>query len=207
MARHELTVRAATAADLPALLELGDELRDQLLPSATLRRATGAAARQQLSTRYEEALADPQRHVVLAVCSGPAGEEVLGMGLMTLATANALIDVPAVHLSHAVVAGRHRRRGAGRALVAAAATWAEELGVEQLVVAVHPGARDANRFLARLGFAPVDLHRSAPVSAVRRRLLAADVRPLDHVIRRRRAPVRRPRGNVLPLGPANTEEV
>jgi GNAT superfamily N-acetyltransferase len=203
--RPELNVRDATVADLPVLLELGDELRDQLLPLPSSRRSGGAAARQLLLSRYEEALADEDRHLVVAVCVQAGREEVLGMGLMTVAPANALLDVPAVHLSHAVVAGRHRRRGAGRALIAAAATWADQLGVEQLVVAVHPGARDANRFLARLGFAPVDLQRSAPVAAVRRRLAAAEVRPLDHLARRRRTPMRRGRV-VLPLGPATRED-
>jgi GNAT superfamily N-acetyltransferase len=193
-------VRDATSDDLPALLELGDELR----VSSTLRRTTGAAARQQLAAHYEDALAAPDRHLVVVVDRAGAGGEILGMGLMTVCTANALLDTQAVHLSHAVIAARSRRRGAGRALIGAAASWAEQIGVDQLVVAVAPGARDANRFLARLGFAPVDLQRAASVSAVRRRLLAAELRPMDHVTRLRRAPVRR--RMALPLGPATRED-
>ncbi len=200
MPRLDLAVRPATAADLEHLLALGDELRDQLLPSATLRGATGAAARAQLESRYAECLGDPTRRLVVVA----DGDDVLGMGLMTIGPANALVDVPAVHLSHAIVARRARRRGAGRALVGAAAAYAEEHGVEQLVAVVNPAARDANRFLARLGFAPVDVRRSAPVSAVRRRLVAADVRPADPA--RRRHVVRRARGGALPLGPATARE-
>jgi ribosomal protein S18 acetylase RimI-like enzyme len=167
-------VRAVTEADLPVLLELGAELRDQVLPVEGKSR-TSKASRASLAQRYCEAIADPERHLVLAV-GGKDGEPEtpLGMALFTISTANALVDIPAVHMSHAVVADRHRKRGAGKALVAAAAAFAEEQGIEQLVVSVHPGSRDAARFFARLGFAPQAVRRTAPVSVVRRRLSGAD---------------------------------
>lgn len=206
MARSDVSVRPACTADLPTLLELGDELRSQLVPSASLRGATGAAARQQLEARYAEALTAADRSLVVAVTQVDGVEEVLAMGLITLGSMNSLVDVPAVYLSNSVVADKHRRQGAGRALVAAACSYAEERGVEQLVVAVHPAARDANRFLARLGFAPVDVRRSAPVASVRRRLLGSEIGPIDTMLRRRRMTVRRGRGPVLPLGPAGGEE-
>lgn len=208
MARPDLCVRPATVDDLPVLLVLGDELREQLIPSASLRGATGAAARLQLETRYAEALQAPDRELVVAVSTHDGDEEILAMGLMTIGSTNALVDVPAVYLSNAIVADKHRRRGAGRALIAAAVAYAEDNGVDQLVVAVHPAARDANRFLARLGFAPVDVRRSAPVASVRRRLMATEIGPIEHTVRRRRLAVRRAaRGTVLPLGPAaSTEE-
>lgn len=199
MPRGPLRVRPATDADLPALLAFGDELRDQVLPSSdgALRgRGAPPAARAHLEQRYREALADPDRRLVVAVGED---DEPLGMALLTIATANALLDIPAVHMSHAVVADRHKRRGAGKALVAAAAAYAEQSGIEQLVVSVHPGSRDANRFFARLGFAPLAVRRTAPVAAVRRRLAQAETRPVaDHVVRRR--PRRAGR-----LGPAETE--
>jgi ribosomal protein S18 acetylase RimI-like enzyme len=189
------------------LIALGDELREQLIPSASLRGATGAAARQQLEARYAEALAADDRRLVVAACTGPQGEEILAMGLMSIGSTNSLVDVPAVYLSNAIVADRHRRRGAGRALVAAAAAYADEKGIEQIVVTVHPADRDANRFLARLGFAPVDVRRAAPVSSVRRRLMATELGPIEHMVRRRRIAVRRGgRGAALPLGPASSGE-
>ena len=186
MARHTLRVRPAVEADLPALLALADELRDQLL-AGDGHRSRGVDS---TSARYLEALGDRRRHLVVVV-DGPAdAEEVLGMALLTVAPANALLDHLAVHMNHAVVADRHRRRGAGRALVAAAAAFAEERGVDQLVVSVHPGSREANRFFARLGFAPLTVRRSAPVAAVRRKLAGAQDRPAEHVVRRRRRPDR-----------------
>ena len=194
-----LHVRAATDDDLPALLAFGDELREQLVPASSeggRGRGVPPLARAQLEQRYREALADPDRHlVVVAEDDG----ETLGMAMFTIGTANALLDVRAVHMSHAVVADRHKKRGAGRALVAEATCFAEQHGIEQLVVSVHPGSRDANRFFARLGFAPLAVRRTAPVAAVRRRLTQAESRPVaEHVVRRRTR--RLPRVANAPLG-------
>ena len=204
MARASLHVRTATAADLPALLAFGEELRDLVLaPGAEVggrsRGTSPATARAFLEQRYREAVEDPARELVVVVGED---DEPLGMALLTVAPANALVDIPAVHMSHAVVSDRHKRRGAGRALVSAAATYAEQHGLEQLVVSVHPGSRDANRFFARLGFAPLAVRRTAPVAAVRRRLSSSEARPVpDHVVRRR--PRRAGRlAPSLPLGPA-----
>ena len=208
MARSSLRVRPATPQDVPALVAFGEELRDLVIaPSAEVGRSRGgpATARADLEQRYCEALEDPTRELVVVVDDA---EEPLGMALFTVAPANALVDIPAVHMSHAVVGDRHKRRGAGRALVCAAATYAEQRGIEQLVVSVHPGSRDANRFFARLGFAPLAVRRTAPVAAVRRRLGQAEVRPVaDHVVRRpRTSPTRRPRlSPTLPLGPADAD--
>lgn len=202
MARSAVRVRAAVASDLPALLDFGDELREQLLPVADIgKRGRGltAASRSMLSARYLEAIADPARHLVLAV--GP-GDEPLGTALFTVTFANALLDIPAVHMSHAVVPDKHRRRGVGKALVAACAAFAEERSIEQVVVSVHPGSRDANRFFARLGFAPLAVRRVAPVAVVRRQLAAmGEVTAADHVVRQLRRTSRRPaRVASLPLG-------
>ena len=196
-------MRAVSADDLPALLTLGDELRDQIVPveGGGRGRAT-VAGRAALAERYCEAIADPVRHLVLAVGGPEAGpEEPLGMALFTIASANALLDIPAVHVSHSVVSDRHRKRGAGKALVAAAAAFAEEQGIDQLVVSVHPGSRDAARFFARLGFVPLAVRRTAPVAVVRRRLALSDRTPGQIVRQRTR------RASSLMLGPASQEPV
>ena len=209
MPRPSLSVRPATPQDVPALVAFGEELRDLVIaPSAEVSRTRGgpAAARAELQSRYLEALQDPARELVVVVDDA---DEPLGMALLTVAPANALVDIPAVHMSHAVVGDRHKRRGAGRALVCAAASYAEQRGIEQLVVSVHPGSRDANRFFARLGFAPLAVRRTAPVAAVRRRLGQAEARPVaDHVVRRPRSAVSRRAtrlATTLPLGPADAD--
>ena len=209
MPRPSLSVRPATPQDVPALVAFGEELRDLVIaPSAEVSRTRGgpAAARAELQSRYLEALQDPARELVVVVDDA---DEPLGMALLTVAPANALVDIPAVHMSHAVVGDRHKRRGAGRALVCAAASYAEQRGIEQLVVSVHPGSRDANRFFARLGFAPLAVRRTAPVAAVRRRLGQVEARPVaDHVVRRPRSAVSRRAtrlATTLPLGPADAD--
>lgn len=68
------------------------------------------------------------------------------------------------------VAPSHTRRGVGRALVEAAVTQAEVLGVENVVVIGGPGDRETNRFLARLGLSQLAVLRSARVTALRSRL-------------------------------------
>lgn len=173
MPRSALRVREAQPRDLPSLVMLAGELREALLPSADAGlRPTTPAGRAVLQERLRAALTCPDRHLV--VVESEAGE-TLGMALLTVGDANALFDSPAVHMTHAVVGDRHRRRGAGRALVAAAVAFAEERGTDQVVVAVRPGSREANRFFARLGFAPLALRRSASVATLRRSLAAHDV--------------------------------
>ena len=198
-------VRPAAERDVPALLAFGEQLRDQLaVTSDGLRgRGTPVSAREALEARYVEALSAPDRHLVVAVDDQ---DQPLGMALFCVAPTNALLDLPALHISHAVVDDRHKRRGAGKALVAAAAAYAEERGLDQMVVSVNPGSRDANRFFARLGFAPLAVRRVAPVSVVRRRLQSVDSGPAE-VLRRRtvRAPRRRGAAPAVPLGGAGAE--
>jgi len=179
MSWSPVRVRAVTADDLPPLLSLGQQLREQLVPSADPR---ARAAVSNLEQRYLDAIADPDRHLVLAVEGDP--ETVLGMAIFTVTSSNALLDLPAVQVTHTVVSAKHRKRGAGRALVAAAAAFAEERGIEQLVVSVNPTSRDAARFFARLGFAPLAVRRTAPVSVVKRRLAFVE-RPEQPLARRR----------------------
>lgn len=197
MARTALHVRAARDGDLPALVELSEELRDVLLPTADAAgRAGSAVARAALEQRFREALASEDRHLVVVVDGDDAP---VGMALFTVSTANPLVDAPSLHMTHSVVSRRHERRGAGKALVAAAAAYAEERGLDQLVVSVNPGSREGNRFFARLGFAPLAVRRVAPVPVVRRRLAQTEPVAVDHVVRRR--PRRLARVSALPVVP------
>jgi N-acetylglutamate synthase-like GNAT family acetyltransferase len=76
-------------------------------------------------------------------------------------------------MNHFFVTPAARRCGAGRALLAAATAWAEQRGLEGLGVAVPPDSREANRYFARLGFAPVYVHRVAALSSLKRVLGSA----------------------------------
>ena len=73
---------------------------------------------------------------------------------------------------------RYRRRGVGRALMDAAVSYAEELGVGHVATAAASGSRDANRFMARLALGPRAVLRVASTPMVRAKLTAQ--RPAVH---------------------------
>jgi GNAT superfamily N-acetyltransferase len=64
----------------------------------------------------------------------------------------------------------HQRHGIGSALMDAAVTWAEEIGVTHVATAAATGSRDANRFMARIAFGPYATLRVASTHAARGRL-------------------------------------
>ena len=174
-------VRPATIDDLPALLDLWQELRE----------AGGRNARESLHVavddaeeRLKAALKDPTCRVVVAA---DEDDGILGMAVLCLTSLGPLSPLHAVSLNHVVVGRRHRKRGVGHALVAAAAAYADETGAEQVIVGVAPTLREANRFYARLGFTPAVVRRVAPVAVLRRRLSAPEhpVAALEELTRKR----------------------
>ena len=162
-----IRIRAAIAEDLPVLVRLGKQIRD--LP---VNRRAGCPVADSDAERYRAVLDNPTRRVLLAVDDT---DTVLGMAILGVDSIGELADVPAVRLSHLVVDADRRRKGAGRALVDAAAAYAEEVGVDHVITGAAPIARDTNRFLARLGFAPVAVRRVASVSVLRRNLNTIDL--------------------------------
>jgi GNAT superfamily N-acetyltransferase len=176
--RAAVSIRPAVPDDVPALLDMWTDLRHH-----DGRRGARASADHQLlaevAHRYVEAIADDSCRLVVAV----SGDLVLGMALFTVVSSSTLLDVPTVHASHMYVAAGHRGRGVGKTLVAAAAAFATERGVDQVMVSVSPGQREANRFYARLGFAPTVVRRVAPL-AVLRRQLTVDEPAAPSVLRR-----------------------
>lgn len=162
MARSDVTVREAARSDIPALLGLWRELREEGLR----RRTNGAESDEQVTARFEAALADPGSRVLVAAYD----DVIIGMAQLVRTRATLLAEGSSIELSAMHVADAHRRRGAGKALVTAAVTYADELAADSVVVSVFPQHRDANRFYARLGFAPMVVRRVAPVAALRRRL-------------------------------------
>jgi len=80
---------------------------------------------------------------------------------------------PTVQVFSPHVADPFQRRGVGHALMEAAVTFAEDLGIAHVASAAASGSRDGNRFLARLGLGPQAVFRLAPTATVRGRLDAA----------------------------------
>ena len=110
---------------------------------------------------------DDVRALLAVVDDRPVGYVVLSRRPMSF-----LIDSPCVSIEQIFVAQEARRSGAARALVNAAATYADQLGAEQIASSVPAQGREANRFFARLGFSSYVVRRVTTTSALRRRLAA-----------------------------------
>lgn len=191
MRRNTIQVRDAMLGDIDTLIGFAAHVRD--LPNGR-RSGARSSAGTDVRDRYESLLINPTRRVVLAVeDTGAEGvEAVLGMAVLAVDVAGELLDIPVIRVSHLVVERAQRRRGAGRALVTAAAAYAGEMGLDHISVGAATTDREANRFLARLGFAPVMVRRVASLGMLRRQMAIPDSAEASAtVVRRRGRSVRR----------------
>ena len=180
MTRPSIAVRDACPDDLPAVREMWAELREI---GGRLERATPPATADGALDRLLAITMDPDSRALIAL----SGDEVAGMAVLTCSQYAPLFYQIAVHVHYLHVREGHRRRGVGKALLAAAASFAEEIGAEHLLTSVLPQLRETNRFYARLGFSPVVVRRSVPVAVLRRCLMAQGVpSATDNVVVRRR---------------------
>jgi GNAT superfamily N-acetyltransferase len=135
-----------------------------------------------LTQRFGEILDEGGRTLLVAV----EDDAVVGLLAARPDTIGAIDLTPVLHVSHLLVAPSHRRRGVGRALLAAIVHVADERGVDRMVATVASGSREGNRYLARLGFAPMVVHRVASTSVLRRALGLAEAPERMAVLRRAR---------------------
>lgn len=179
MPRPHVGVRQAVLDDMPTLLELWQELRE-LSPR---RPARAGSTQTTPEDRLRAAIADPACRVVVATLDS----EPVGMAVLSTTWVSPLLDAMAVQVSALVVSSGHRKHGIGRALVCAAASFAEEVDADEVVVSVLPSLREANRFYAQLGFSPQVVRRTAPLPSLRRRLAATSDRgrPVNELALRR----------------------
>lgn len=178
MTRAVISVREARPEDLPELAESWSRVHGVL--GRWSRGLPGPSAAELAGVLERAAAADGVRFVVALVDGSPAG-----MAYLTCRPLSPLHGTRVAQVDYMHVRDGFRRTGVGRALLAAAASYAEESGAAQVAVNVHPGLRDANRFFARWGFAPVSVRRAVPTAALRRMLLG------DGAVGRRRETARR----------------
>lgn len=133
----------------------------------------------EVPTAVQASQAEPERllqHLSVLVSSGGtvllATHEGQACGFIVLRVLEPMLfaATTSVSIDAIFVTPQARRRGTGRALLAAAAAVAAEHGAEHVYCAPAPGARGMQRFLARLGFAPASGHRVVATAALQRRL-------------------------------------
>lgn len=186
MTRSPVTMRAAEVSDIPSLRELW---------SGILRRG---GLDEQLAD-VAEVLAQTDGRDDRCVAVAEVDGVVAGAVYLEASTLTPLNREPAVLAVAPHVFPQFRRRGVGSSLMEAACRFAEQHGITHISTAAAAEARDANRFMARLSFAPQAMLRAATTSSVRARLpqsrqvtpAATSRKKIDRVLAARR--VRRER--------------
>lgn len=184
MSRSAVGYRDAGAHDTAFLCDLWSE---------SLRRGSPQEQAADVEAVLARVAATPGERVVVSL----VGDEPVGAVYLRLTTRTPLNLEPVVQILVPVVLPGMRRRGAGRALIDAAVSFAEDSGAAVVATAAFAGSRDVNRFLARLGFSQVATYRVAPTARVRARLRPAQSsrqgggRPVGRVLAARRS-MRRP---------------
>lgn len=156
MGRALLSARVATREDVPALADLWAD---------SVRRADRAEQVADVELIVKSAALSPEQRVVVVEYDG----EVAGAVFLRIATVTPLNLEPCVQALDPRVFLRFRRHGVGHLLMESAAAFAEENGIIQVATAVQHNSREANRFMARLGFAPLAAYRSVPTAVLRSR--------------------------------------
>ena len=190
MNRSLVSLRSATLEDAPHLAEVWTDVH----PSG---RARGPGGRHGGRDRRGRWRPTDQR-IVVAEYDG----KFAGAVHLEHTTMSAINREPVVRALSPHVLAPYRRHGVGTALMEAAVTWAEELGIAHVATAAVAGSRDANRFMARIALGPYAVLRVATTHAVRSRLSAhrrpasaGNGRQLTQVLAARRS-LRRSRAGV-----------
>jgi GNAT superfamily N-acetyltransferase len=163
MSRSALEIREARPQDVEGLLQLWDAAGSGDTTPRPAEEATRAVA---------QIAADPDERMLV----GLIGDEVVAAIHLRRAPLSPVHTETAVHTSYLLVQPEHRRHGYARALIDAALSWAEEKDVSHVTALANSSARDANRFLARLGLGTAATLRIGTTANVRRKLTPDVVR-------------------------------
>lgn len=159
MTRTLVALRAATAEDAAQLAELWADV---------IRRTGHEDQVADLESILKRVTESTDERIVVAEYDG----EFAGAVHLQATTMTALNREPIVRALSPHVLPRFQRHGVGSALMDAAVSWAEELGIGHVATAAVAGSRDANRFMARIALGPYAVLRVATTHAVRSRLSA-----------------------------------
>ncbi|GAB2989366.1 GNAT family N-acetyltransferase [Nocardioides montaniterrae] len=174
MNRTPLLTRDARREDAPALADLWSDV---------LRRVDRSEQVADLELVIKQAAVSPEERLVVVEQDG----KVAGAVYLRLTTASPINLEPCVQTVQLRVRADCRHRGVGHALVEASLAFAEENGLLHVTAAVPSTSRDANRFLARLGFGPAATIRVASTAAVRQRISPQGLGGRNKVLAARRS--------------------
>jgi GNAT superfamily N-acetyltransferase len=178
MTRAPVTVRDAEVDDAEALQAIWMDFAVEPSRPTRLR-----ASLEQIRHAIGRLRSEPTERLVMACVD----DVPVGVAHLRRAPLSPIHDEEAVHVGYLHVLSGHRRRGIGRLLLDAAASWAEEKGSAHIVASVAATARDSNRFLARLGLSQVAVVRAASVAQLRTKLVTAGAKtPASNVVAVRR---------------------
>ncbi len=169
MGRTNVRVRPATGADIAALTQLVRSIDTTAGTFSGTALADSSTAH--LEERFGEIIATNERALLVAEDESGA---VVGMLSARSDDIGAIDTTPVLAVTHLIVLPGHRRRGIGRALLSAAVQLADEAGVDRVLASAASGSREGNRYLARIGFAPLVVHRIASTATLRRSLGMTD---------------------------------
>ena len=183
MTRSGVRIRPAVPSDVAALVRL---VRSVDTASGRFSgRALLDPSEEHIADRLAEILAEADRSLLVA--DDDHAGELVGLLVARPDEIGAIDLTPVLHVTHLLVAPAQRRRGIGRALLAGAVHLAEERGIDRVLTTAASGSREANRYLARLGFAPLVVHRIASTTNLCRALGLSDAPERMAVMRRARA--------------------
>jgi ribosomal protein S18 acetylase RimI-like enzyme len=155
MNSEHLRIRAAGDHDRPAVLQLAPRLAEGVAPWRDHQAALLAA--QQWLTDSFAAAARQDGTVLVAVCKASIA------GVITISEQCHFTGELDGYIGELAVAAHETRRGIGRALIAAAETWARDRGLRNLTL--HTGIANipARDFYAALGFQEEELRLTRPL--------------------------------------------
>lgn len=118
-----------------------------------------------------------------------SGEEWIGLSVGQFEPPGLVSESPWLQIEVLCVREEWRRRGAGRALLADLAAYAQSVGADRVVTRPVSGSRSEARFLSRLGFSAVGPRRTIETTALLRRLEHPEAQRsgIEALIARRRA--------------------